>query len=107
MYGRFSPPTARASPPPPSHPEPAATFRSGSLAGWADGDRRSHRTQRLGEEVVALVIDNDEGGELLHLDPPDGLHSQLGVLQDVDLADALLRQARRRAADPAEALAAG
>ena len=47
-----------------------------------------------GEEVVPLVVDDDEGGEVLDLGPPDGLHAELRILQHLDLADAVLRQAR-------------
>src|SRR3954454_1943399 len=61
---------------------------------------------QLAEEVVALVVDDDEGGEVLDLDLPDRLHAELGVLDDLDLADAVLREARRGAADRAEIEAA-
>jgi hypothetical protein len=59
-----------------------------------------------GEEVVALVVDDDEGREVLDLDLPDRLHAELGVLEHLDLLDAVLGQARRRAADRAEVEAA-
>ena len=68
----------------------------------ADGDRLRH----VGEEVVALVVDDDEGREVLDLDLPDRLHAELGVLQHLDLADAVLGQAGGRAADRAEVEAA-
>ena len=60
----------------------------------------------LGEEVVALVVDDDEGREVLDLDPPDRLHAELGVLQHLDLGDAVLGQPGRRAADRAQVEAA-
>src|SRR5262249_15490451 len=41
-------------------------------------------------------------GEIGDLDPPDGLHAQLGILQDLHLADAVLGQPGCRAADRAE-----
>src|SRR4029450_408651 len=64
------------------------------------------RPADLVEEVVALVVDHHEGGEVLDLDAPDRLHAQLGVLQDLDLADAVLGQAGGRPADGAEVEAA-
>ena len=39
----------------------------------------------LGEEILSLAIHNDEGGEVLHINLPDGLHTQLRVLQHLDL----------------------
>mmetsp|Transcript_29571 Transcript_29571/g.50209 ORF Transcript_29571/g.50209 Transcript_29571/m.50209 type:complete len:587 (-) Transcript_29571:115-1875(-) len=51
----------------------------------------------LGKEVVALVVHDDEGREVHDLDPPDGLHAQLRILQHLHLLDAVLRQDRRRA----------
>src|SRR6185437_8234329 len=54
------------------------------------------------EKVVALVVDDDEGGEIDHLDAPDRLHAELGVLEHLDLLDAVLGEPRRRAADRAE-----
>ena len=68
----------------------------------ADGDR----LRDVGEEVVALVVDDDEGGEVLDLDLPDRLHAELGVLEHLDLADAVLGQAGGGAADGAEVEAA-
>src|SRR5258708_23630971 len=51
------------------------------------------------EEIVALVVDNDERGEIDDFDTPDRLHAELGVFEQLDLLDAVLREARRRAAD--------
>jgi hypothetical protein len=45
----------------------------------------SSSAQHLGEEVLALAVHDDEGGEVLDVDLPDGLHAQLGVLQNLDL----------------------
>src|SRR5262249_25749581 len=42
------------------------------------------------EEVVAFVVDDDEGGEILDLDLPDRLHAELGIFEHVDLLDAVL-----------------
>ena len=58
------------------------------------------------EEVIALVVDDDEGGEVLDLDPPDRFHAEFGIFQHFDLLDAVLRQARGGAADGAEIKAA-
>src|SRR5262249_57909089 len=51
------------------------------------------------EEIVALVVDHDEGGEILHLDFPDRLHAQLGIFHRLDLLDPMLGEVRRRTAD--------
>src|SRR5690606_13820867 len=67
-----------------------------------EGDRLGHR----GEEVVALVVDDDERGGVLDLDLPDRLHAELGVLDDLDTLDAVLREPGGRAADRAEVEAA-
>ena len=85
---------------------------SGPFVGGQDGRVVRIRHQRIvtgiecsartcGEEVVALVVDDDEGGEVLDLDPPDRLHAELGVLEHLDLADAVLG-ARRAAGPPIE-----
>ena len=44
--------------------------RAGVAAGFAD----------LGEEIVALVVHEDERGEVFDLDLPDGFHPELRVL---------------------------
>src|SRR5690606_36215703 len=67
-----------------------------------DLDRSAHRL----EEVVALVVDDDEGREVADLDLPDRLHAELGVLEHLDLGDAVLGEAGGRAADRAEVEAA-
>ena len=61
---------------------------------------------QLGVEVVALVVVDDEGREVLDLDAPDRLHAELRVLLHLDLLDAVLREARGGAADRAEVEAA-
>lgn len=66
---------------------------------------RAPRPHRL-EEVVPLVVDQDERGEVLHLDLPDGFHAEFGKLDDFDLFDVLFGQNGRRAADAAEVEAA-
>src|SRR5262249_38600560 len=57
---------------------------------------------QLLEEIVALVVDDDEGGEILHLDPPDRLHAELGIFENLDLLDAMLGEVRRGAANGGE-----
>ena len=57
---------------------------------------------QLLEEVVALVIDEDEGGEVLHRDLPDGLHTEFGIGHAVDARDALLGEDGSHATDGAE-----
>mmetsp|Transcript_17625 Transcript_17625/g.51187 ORF Transcript_17625/g.51187 Transcript_17625/m.51187 type:complete len:574 (+) Transcript_17625:182-1903(+) len=67
------------------------------------GARGSHE---LREEVVPLVVYDDEGREVLHVDFPDRLHTVLLVVQDLHLLDAVLRQDGRGPADGAEVEAA-
>ncbi len=43
------------------------------------------------EEVIALVVDHDKGREVFDLDLPDGFHAELGIFQNLDLLDAILR----------------
>ncbi len=64
------------------HPRPATPRRAVASAP-PDGQERA---RGVGEEVVALVVDDDEGGEVLDLDLPDRLHAELGVLEHLDLA---------------------
>src|SRR6185369_12532023 len=45
---------------------------------------------QLLEEVIALVVDDDEGREVLDLDLPDRLHAELGIFHHLDLLDAVL-----------------
>ena len=58
------------------------------------------------EEVVALVINEDEGREVLHLDFPNSLHTELRILDALDRLDVLLCEDSRRATDRAEVEAA-
>src|SRR6478735_4320304 len=58
------------------------------------------------EEVVALVVDDAEGREILDLDAPDRLHAEFGIFHHLDLLDAVLGKVRRRTADRAEIEAA-
>src|SRR6476661_10697006 len=58
------------------------------------------------EEVVALVVDDDEGRKILDLDAPDRFHAELGIFDHLDLLDAVFGEVRRRTADRAEIEAA-
>ena len=44
------------------------------------------------EEVVAFVIDEDEGWEIFYADFPDGFHAKLWIFQNFDFFDRLKRQ---------------
>src|ERR1035437_1412182 len=56
----------------------------------------------VGVEIIALVVDEDERREILHLNLPHRLHAKLGILNHLDFLDVLLRENRRRPADAAE-----
>ena len=45
-----------------------------------DINRRCRPLEQVRVEVVALVVDHDEGGEVLDLDAPDRLHAEFLVL---------------------------
>src|SRR5262249_18257329 len=57
---------------------------------------------QLLEKVVALVIDDDKGGKILHFDSPDCLHAELGKLHGLDLLDAMLGEIGGRPSDRGE-----
>ena len=44
------------------------------------------------EEVIALVVHQDECGEVFYFDLPDGFHAQFGELYAFDVLDVVLRQ---------------
>src|SRR5262249_43360035 len=69
------------------------------------GNIASAQVQLL-EEVVALVIDDDEGREIHDLDAPDRFHAEFGIFKHLDLLDAVLSEVRRGATDRAEIEAA-
>jgi hypothetical protein len=45
-------------------------------------------------EIIALVIHDDEGWEILNLNPPNGFHAEFGIFQHFNLLDAVLREPR-------------
>src|SRR5437763_1399921 len=73
-----------------------------SASGRASFANRPTRSRQGSEKVVALVVDDDEGGEIGDLDAPDRLHAQLLVFEQLDLFDAVLGEPRCRPADRAE-----
>ena len=58
--------------------------------------RATGRAVSAKKSLPLSLDDDDEGREVLDLDPPDRLHAQLGVRHDLDVLDAVLRQRRRR-----------
>src|SRR6516165_2539887 len=58
------------------------------------------------KEVVSLVVYDNKGGEIFHLDPPDRFHPEFGIFDDLNLADTVLGQPRGRPANRAEIKAA-
>ena len=42
------------------------------------------------EEVVALIVYENKGGEAFHLDFPDGFHAQFGIFHAFDGLDVVL-----------------
>ena len=58
------------------------------------------------EEVVAFVVHEDEGREVLHFDFPYGFHAQFRIFHALDALDALLREDGSRSAYGSEVEAA-
>lgn len=56
-------------------------FKTSELSHWA--------LIKLFEEVVAFVIDEDEGREILHADFPNGLHTEFRVFKDFEFLDVI------------------
>ena len=54
---------------------------------------------QLLEEIVALVVDQNEGWEILNLNLPNGLHTEFGVLNALNALNVVLRQNGSGAAD--------
>jgi hypothetical protein len=51
------------------------------------------------EEVIALVVDDDEGGKILDLDAPDRFHAEFGIFHHLDFLDAVFGEIGRGTAD--------
>ena len=51
------------------------------------------------EEVVALVVNEDECGEVLNLNFPNSFHAEFGIFNAFDALDVLLRKDGSRSAD--------
>ena len=60
----------------------------------------------LCEEVVAFVVDEDEGGKIFDIDFPDGFHAEFGVFEELDFLDGVLGEDGSGTADGAEVEAA-
>src|SRR6266702_2253973 len=58
------------------------------------------------EEIIALVVDDDEGREIHDFDAPDRFHAEFGIFHHLDLLDAVLGEVCRSPADRAEIEAA-
>ena len=54
------------------------------------------------KEVVALIVNEDECREILNVDLPDCLHTELWVLYTLDALDVVLSEDRCRATDRTE-----
>ena len=63
-------------------------------------------TAAVDEEVVALVVYEDERGEIGDFDLPYRFHAEFGILQHFDFLDVLLGEDGSRTADAAEVKAA-
>ena len=56
----------------------------------------------LSKEIIALVIYQNKGREVLHFDLPNSLHTQLGIFQTLHFPNAVLSQNGCRASNTAE-----
>src|SRR3954470_11978688 len=54
------------------------------------------------EEIIALVVDDDEGRKIHDLDAPDRFHAELGIFHHLDLLDAVLGEIGRSTPDRAQ-----
>src|SRR5690606_5068213 len=74
--------------------------------GDGSGAASSPVTLRPGEKVIPLVVRDDKGGEILDVDPPDGLHAELLECLNFHLLDVVLGENGGGTADRAEIEAA-
>jgi hypothetical protein len=72
-----------------------------SRLGGVDGQVQDQERNRPGaylsevkplEEVIAFIVDDNEGGEVFDLNAPNRLHAEFGVFHNVDFLDAILGQ---------------
>src|SRR5438876_4224045 len=75
-------PRSRTSGKPFSANQPASAPR-------ASAKPASARSGQGSEEVIALVVDDNEGRKIDDLDAPDRLHAELGIFDQLDLLDAV------------------
>ena len=54
------------------------------------------------EEIIALIVDEDEGGEILDFNLPDSLHTEFGILEEFYLLDRILSEDGSGATDRTE-----
>ena len=54
------------------------------------------------EEIIALIVDEDEGGEILDFNLPDSFHSEFGILEEFYLLDRILSEYGSGATDRTE-----
>ena len=52
----------------------------------------SYGPQPIGEEIIAFIVHDDEGGEVADLDSPYRFHSEFWKINNLDLGDVVLRQ---------------
>ncbi len=51
--------------------------------------KRAPRLDLL-EEIIALVVYKDKGGEILNFDLPYSFHAKLGIFEQLDIPDGVL-----------------
>ena len=57
---------------------------------------------QLGEEIVALIVYEDEGGEVLNPNFPNSFHTNLGEFHTFDALDRIQRKYGSRSADASQ-----
>ena len=81
-----------------NHPHPPLPILPGGIRPRsADGALAD-----LFEEVVAFVVDEDEGGKVFDFDFPHSFHAEFRILDDFHGFDVILRKKRRRSAHRSE-----
>src|SRR5215470_8855248 len=81
-----------------------APWTSHSTTDWTEsgGAFTASPQVQVFEEVVAFVVDDDEGREIDDFNAPDRLHAELRIFDAFDLLDAMLGEIRGGAADRGE-----